>query len=149
MTGTPGPALGVDLGDARIGIAVTDASGLAARPLEPLERIGPRRDPRRVAELAREHGVATVVVGLPLEMSGEDGERAVAARRFVARLRGHLRGVRVELQDERLTTVSAERAMIEADVSRDRRRQQVDGIAAAIIVRAWLDAHPGGSCDEA
>jgi len=144
MTGEPRRALGVDLGLARIGLAVSDPSGVAARPLRTIERIGPRRDPARIAELAREFDAGLVVVGLPLEMSGEAGQPAEAARAFVARLRGRLPGVRVELWDERLTTVQAERAMLEADVSRAARRERIDAVAAALILQSYLDRLQAG-----
>lgn len=143
MSDSDSRALGVDLGDVRIGLAVSDVLGLIARPLETLSCVGPKKDVQRVAARALELEVNVIVVGLPLMMSGDDGERSLAAREFARQLERRVGGVRVELQDERLTTVEAERTMIEDGVPRRRRKSKVDPIAAALILQGYLDSHPG------
>lgn len=137
-------ALGVDLGQARIGLAISDPLGVIAQPLETLACVGPKKDVQRVAARARELEVGVIVVGLPLLMSGEDGERALAAREFASQLERRVGGIRVELQDERLTTVQAERTMISDGVRRRRRKASVDPIAAALILQGYLDARQDG-----
>jgi putative Holliday junction resolvase len=140
VTEGQGRSLGVDLGDARIGLALSDLLGLTAQPQAALKAIGPRRDAQRIAAFVEEHDVHTVVVGLPLLLSGEDGERSAAARAFAARLERRFTRVRVTLWDERMTTVEAERALIAGNVRRRRRREAVDSLAAALILQRFLDA---------
>jgi putative Holliday junction resolvase len=135
-----GRVLALDLGEVRIGLALSDPLGITANPLEPLMSAGVRKDLERVVGLVGEHGVVTVVVGLPLLLSGEEGQGAAAARRFAARLRERLGDVDVELWDERLTTVQAERTLIAANVKRRKRRQVVDGLAAVLILENYLDS---------
>jgi putative pre-16S rRNA nuclease len=136
----PGRVLGLDLGDARIGVAISDDGRRMAVPLGTV-RTGAPQDVKAIADLVAEHGVTLVVVGHPLLMSGEAGERAHLAERFVEALRSIL-SVEVELQDERLSTAEAERALRDAGTrSRDRRRT-VDRSAATVILQAWLDARP-------
>ena len=136
-TSRRGRALGLDLGDARIGVAISDDDRRLAVPLGTV-RTGAPADLRAIAELVREHQVTMVVVGLPLAMSGATGERAAHAERFAEALRAVL-DVPVELQDERLSTVEAERSLREAGVSGRSRRAVVDRSAAAVILQAWLD----------
>ncbi|MCP3982381.1 MAG: Holliday junction resolvase RuvX [bacterium] len=139
-----GRLLAVDLGQVRIGLALSDPLGITAQPLETLQAIGPKRDLQNVAEVAREHEATTVVVGLPLLLSGEDGEAARGARAFAEGLGRRLPGVRIALWDERLTTVQAERAMIAGNARRSRRREAIDVVAAVIILQSFLDAGAGG-----
>lgn len=137
--------LGVDLGAVRVGLAVSDLLGFTAQPLETLRCVGPRKDLQAIERIAREWAVSRVVVGLPRLMSGEEGERAVASREFAAALEKRLAGVTVELWDERLSSVEAERAMVAADVGRRRRRESIDALAAVLILQNWLDAHAGAA----
>ena len=130
----------MDLGQVRIGLALSDGLAISANPLPSLRSVGPRADVEKLIGLIREHEVVRVVVGLPLLMSGEEGLAAAAARRFVERLQRGERGVEVELWDERLTTVQAERLLISADVNRKKRKQVIDGLAAVIILQNYLDA---------
>jgi putative Holliday junction resolvase len=136
-------ALGIDLGDVRIGLAVSDPLGCIAQPLESLQRVGPRKDLHRVAQRVRDLEVTLVVIGLPLLLSGEEGEQAGKVREFTAGLERHLRGVPIEYWDERLTTAEAERTMISGGVSRRRRKSAVDSVAAALILQGYLDARSG------
>ncbi|MFB3737970.1 MAG: Holliday junction resolvase RuvX [Candidatus Velamenicoccus archaeovorus] len=136
-----GRVLGLDLGDARIGVAISDPERRLAVPLGTV-RTGAPEDLRAIAALVREHGAALVVLGLPLTMAGERGARAHHAERFAGALRAFL-DVPVVLQDERLSTVEAERALRDAGASGRERRRAVDRSAAAVILQAYLDAHAG------
>jgi putative Holliday junction resolvase len=136
----PGRVLAIDLGQARIGLALSDPLGLTGQPLETLTRIGPRRDLRQIEDRIRRHEVTTVVVGLPLKLSGEAGSAAALARDFADRLSRRIDPIRVELWDERLTTVQAERTMISGRVRRKRRKEIVDALAASLILQSYLDA---------
>jgi putative Holliday junction resolvase len=138
----PGPALGLDLGEARIGVAISDDARRVAVPLGTI-RAGAPEDLRAVAELVAERKVTLVVVGHPVSMSGAAGEAARRAERFAEALRAVL-AVPVVLQDERLSTAEADRALRRAGArARDRRRAQ-DASAAAVILQAHLDAARGG-----
>ena len=132
-----GRVLGLDLGDARIGVAISDDARRMAVPLGTV-RTGAPTDVRAIADLVREHGVTLVVVGHPLLLSGTAGERAHHAERFAAALTGLL-DVPVLLQDERLSTVEAERALRETGASARDRRRAIDRSAATVILQAWLD----------
>ncbi len=144
MSSAPGRILAIDLGQARIGLALSDPLGITAQPLETLERIGPRRDLQALAERIVATEARTVVVGLPRLMSGEEGSQARQARDFAQRLGRRIPGIRVELWDERLTTVQAERTMISGKVRRARRRRIVDQLAAVLILQGYLDRWSGG-----
>jgi putative pre-16S rRNA nuclease len=133
----PGRVLGLDLGDARIGVAISDAARRMAVPLGTV-RTGAPADVRAIADIIREHGVTLVVVGHPLLLSGEAGERAHHAERFAGAIEKAL-GVPVRLQDERLSTVEAERALRESGTSGRDRRGTIDRSAATVILQAWLD----------
>ncbi len=135
-----GRALGIDPGTVRIGLALSDLLGITAQPLEYLERVGSRRDLNNISERVRQHEVQTVVIGLPLTLAGEEGEAARASREMAEGLGRRLPGVRIELWDERLSTVQAERTMVTGKVRRAKRRQRVDSLAAALILQSWLDA---------
>jgi putative Holliday junction resolvase len=132
--------LGLDLGDARIGVAISDDDRRLAVPVGTIHTGAPA-DLKAIAGLVTEHAATAVVVGLPLSLSGKRGPAAVKAEAFVEALLSTL-GIPVELQDERLSTVEAERALREAGVSGKRRRRQVDEVAATVILQAWLDARP-------
>lgn len=140
MSDLPGRVLGIDLGTKRIGLALSDPLGITAQPLETLNRVGPRKDLRALEDCVRRNGVTRVVVGLPLLLSGEEGSQAAAAREEAERLRQRLGNVPVVLWDERLTTVQAERAMLEGNVRRRKRKTRVDALAAVLILQGYLDA---------
>jgi putative pre-16S rRNA nuclease len=133
----PGRVLGLDLGDARIGVAISDDARRMAVPLGTV-RTGAPSDVRAIADLVREHGVTVVVVGHPLLLSGEAGDRAHHAERFAAAI-GESLDVPVVLQDERLSTVEAGRALRESGASGRDRRRTIDRSAATVILQAWLD----------
>lgn len=138
-TGSPGRVLGLDLGDARIGVAISDDDRRLAVPLGNV-RTGAPADLKAVAALVRDHDVTAIVVGHPRSMSGASGPAAAKAERFAEALASGV-DVPVELQDERLSTVEAERALRGAGVAGRERRQVVDRTAATVILQAWLDAH--------
>jgi len=132
--------LGVDLGEVWIGLALSDPLGLTAQPLESYRRVGPRKDLQYLIRLIEEREVGEIVVGLPRLMSGEEGQAAATCREFAAALGRRLPRLRIELWDERLTTVEAERTMIAGGATRRRRRERVDALAAALILQGFLDA---------
>lgn len=131
--------LGLDYGDRRIGVALSDAFGWTAQGLEMIERKQEGDDIRRIEQLVREHEVETIVVGLPKNMNGTIGPRGEICMAFAEQLRQIL-SLKVELWDERLTTVAATRTLLEADVSRRKRKQVVDKMAAALLLQNYLDA---------
>jgi putative holliday junction resolvase len=135
----PGRVLGLDLGDARIGVAISDPDRALAVPLGTVHVGQPPGELKAVASLVRDHGVSLVVVGHPRSLSGGLGARALQAEGFAQALAASV-GVPVELQDERLTTAEANRALAAAGVHGRRRRDVVDRTAATVILQAWLDA---------
>ncbi len=133
-------ALGIDLGERRIGVAVSDAEGRVATPITVIERSGSRnRDHQRISELVAEYEAGVVVVGLPLSLDGSAGPAAQAAEQEVGELEAAL-AVPVLTHDERFTTAIAERALAESGLSGKARRQRVDMVAASVILQSWLDA---------
>lgn len=131
--------LGLDYGDRRIGVAVSDAFGWTAQGIEVIQRREDDSHLQRIVELAKMNGAEEVVVGLPKNMNGTIGPRGELCIEFAESLR-ELLGLPVHLWDERLTTVSAERTLLEADVSRKKRKQVVDKIAAGLILQNYLDS---------
>lgn len=139
QTGT-GRILGLDLGDARIGVAISDPERRLAVPVGTV-RTGAPADLKAIADLVHSQGVTLVVVGHPLLLSGETGTEARHAEAFADALRSFL-GIEVVLHDERLSTVEAERALREAGVRGRDRRRVVDRSAATVILQAYLDGLP-------
>jgi putative Holliday junction resolvase len=134
-----GRILAIDLGTVRVGLALSDPLRITGQPIGRLARKALRGDLSALVEIVRANDVATVVVGHPLLMSGVAGERALDAQSFVEKLRTEV-DCPVVLWDERLTSVQAERALIEGNVSRKNRRNVVDSAAAALLLQSWLDA---------
>jgi putative Holliday junction resolvase len=134
-----GPVLGLDLGDAHIGVAISDPERRVAVPVGTIHVGQPPGELRAIAQLVRERDVTAVVVGHPLSMRGEAGVRAGHAEAFAQTLAGTL-DVPVQLQDERLSTVEAERALAAAGTRGRERRRVVDASAASVILQSWLDA---------
>jgi putative Holliday junction resolvase len=132
--------LGIDLGSKRIGIAASDRSGTIASPLTVLQRCGSQGgDHRNIAKIVVEEEAVAIVVGLPLNMDGSEGKAAQSARAEVERM-ATVVGVPVYVHDERLTTVAADRVMMEQNLNAQARRKVVDKWAAAVILQAWLDS---------
>ena len=132
-----GRVLALDIGERRIGVAVSDETGILAQPLTVIQRRGAMKDAERIAQLAREQGAETVVVGLPITLRGEKAQAVEKVQAFVSQLRDVL-DMPIVLMDERLSTVEADRRMREADVRRGERRQSVDAVAAALILERYL-----------
>lgn len=132
-----GRVVGLDLGARRIGVAVSDPTGTLASPYEVIERAPDWH--RRLAAIVAEVEAGRVVVGLPLSLSGQDGPAATAARDEAAALAESL-PVPVELFDERLTTVSAHRSMMDMRMKGDARKRVVDKVAAAVMLQNWLES---------
>jgi len=141
--------MGLDVGEKRIGVAVSDPMGWTAQGLEVIVSKGSyEADINRIKEVAQKYEVGRVVIGLPKNMDGSSGPQVEKIKLFASRLSKAL-GLPVELWDERLTTVAAEKLLIGADLSRARRRQVVDKMAAALILQGYLDycrrkPEPGG-----
>jgi putative Holliday junction resolvase len=127
----------LDVGDARIGVAVSDELGMTARGIGVVRRVGGLRDLDGVAALLAPYAPERLVIGLPLNMDGSEGPRAAKTRRFADRVAAHLQ-IPIDLFDERLTTVAANEAMAATGVRRKRRRELVDQMAAAIILESYL-----------
>lgn len=134
--------LGIDYGERRLGLAISDEEGTFAFPAGVLERTSPARDVEALRQVVRERDVGHLVVGLPLHLDGREGETARAARAFGERL-GRELALPVSTVDERFTTALAERALREQGLSgrrgRRRRKQVVDTTAATLLLRTWLE----------
>ena len=132
-----GPLIGIDPGSKTLGIAASDGLRLIASPVETIKRTKLKNDLKRLFELYDERGAAGLVVGLPLNMDGSEGPRAQSARALVRNI-VQTRDVPVALQDERMSSAQAERAMLEADLSRAR-RELIDASAASVILQTAID----------
>lgn len=133
----------LDVGDRRIGIAVSDPLGLTAQPIETYTRVGYGPDTRRIAQLAQQYDTNRILCGLPLNMDGTQGFQTQKVREFAAKLEEA--GLTVEFYDERMTTVLAEDALLEADMRRENRKKKVDMVAAVMILQSYLDAQAAKS----
>ncbi|MGE5575724.1 MAG: Holliday junction resolvase RuvX [Syntrophothermus sp.] len=136
--------MGLDLGERRIGVAISDPLGITASGVEVIQRAGLVQDLARLGALIRENEISEVVVGLPRHMNGSLGEAAQKVQEFAGMLQARLKeeglAPRFTFWDERLSTVAAQRVLLEGDMSRARRKQVVDKVAAAIILRSYLDS---------
>lgn len=130
--------LALDIGERRIGVAVSDPSGTVATPLAVLDAAAVLADGREFARLVDEYGVGRVLVGLPLSLDGSEGPQAASVRRAAARLAGFV-DVPFDFADERLSTAQASRAMGEAGISDREKRGSVDMVAASLFLQAYLD----------
>lgn len=130
--------LGLDIGSKRIGVAMSDGLGITAQGLETISSKGQEADIESINRLAVENSVSTIVVGVPLSMDGSDSEQTVKVKEFASQLCLRV-DARVELWDERLSTMAAERALLEADMSRGKRKKVIDKVAAVIILQSYLD----------
>jgi putative Holliday junction resolvase len=134
--------MALDVGDRRVGVAVSDRLCIIAQGLETFERRGRRVDMAHLGALVSEHEVTRVVIGWPLESSGRAGAQAQKTQRFVDNVVAHT-GLPVDKWDERMTTVAAQRVLSEVRGGRGKRQKgTVDKIAATLILQSWLDAHP-------
>ena len=138
--------MALDVGDKTIGVAVSDALLITAQGITTIERIGIKKDTTKVMEMIKEHDCDTVVIGLPKKLDGTDSIQTEKVYEFKERLENKLRSsgmadIKLVYQDERLTTVMAEKVLIDADVSRKKRKQVIDKQAAVIILQSYLDTH--------
>ncbi len=134
--------IALDVGDVRIGVAISDLLGITANPRETYVRKkgDVEADIAYFCEYAKREDADCFVLGLPKNMDGTEGDRALVTREFGDMLK-QASGLEVYYQDERLTTVSAERMLIDADVRRDKRKKVIDKVAATIILQSYLDSH--------
>jgi putative Holliday junction resolvase len=132
-----GPVLALDVGERRIGVAVSDPSGAFAFPHDTIERTNVRDDVARIVEIARERNARTIVIGDPLQMDGTRGIAAEKMDAFVAHVARAFDGT-IARVDERLTTAAVQKSLIGADVSRRKRKTVVDKLAATMILETYL-----------
>jgi len=130
--------LGIDVGSVRVGVALSDPLGFTAQPLEVIDRR--KADVfARLQAMVAEYEVTQIVVGYPLQLNGEAGQAVAAINEFIGTLEKKIT-IPIARWDERLSTAAAERSMIEAGARRERRRQNIDKVAAALILQSYLDA---------
>jgi putative Holliday junction resolvase len=137
----------LDLGGARVGVAISDELGLMAHPRGVLNGRKPKELLEDLVKLTRDEGIARIVVGLPLDMSGREGNAARRARTLAQSI-ADVTGLEVELWDERLTTVEARRALADADVHGKKAKAHIDEASAIVMLQAWLDRRRGGAGDD-
>lgn len=131
--------LGLDLGDKTIGVAVSDPLGWTSQTVEVIRRDGNlQAELKRLGELIEYYKVEMIVLGLPRNMNGTIGDRGRKTTKYGDFIKEKL-GIQVEMWDERLSTVSAERILLEADMSRSKRKKNIDKMAAAVILQGYLD----------
>lgn len=136
--------IALDVGDKTVGIALSDELGITAQGLMTLERVGIRKDTTKILDLVKEYNCDTIVIGLPKKLDGTDSIQTEKVYEFRTMLENKMRStgmkdIDVVWQDERLTTVIAERVLIEADVSRKKRKEVIDKQAAVLIMQSYLD----------
>ena len=139
--------IALDVGDKTVGIALSDELGITAQGLMTLERVGIRKDTGKILDLVKEYQCDSIVIGLPKKLDGTDSIQTEKVYEFRTMLENKMRStgmknIEVVWQDERLTTVMAEKVLIEADVSRKKRKQVIDKQAAVLIMQSYLDSHP-------
>jgi len=136
-----GRILGIDYGKKRIGLAISDIMGIIAQPFDVIESKGLANDVINVLKIAKDKEVTTIVVGIPKNMNNTEGQMAETAKTFVEELKKQIE-IQIEVMDERLTTVQAERMLTEeANISREKRKGVRDKIAATFILQTYLDIH--------
>lgn len=140
----PGRVLALDVGRRRIGLAVSDPARATAQPLAVIQRVNREADLAAVQAAAMAQQAVLIVVGLPLRLDGSAGPEAQRAQSFGRRL-GRRLGLPVEFVDEALSTVEAQEVLLSADLGRAKRRRVVDKLAAAVILRRYLDGQGEGS----
>lgn len=133
--------LGLDLGSKTIGVAMSDDLLLTAQVLTSIQRTTLNKDLAVIVNLVEEYGVEEIIVGLPINMDGSTGESARKAETFIEKLR-EIFSIKIIPWDERLSTVAAERILLEGDLSRKKRRKVIDRLSAAIILQGYLDSRP-------
>ena len=132
--------LALDFGEKRIGVAVSDALNIIAQSVGTIERKGIKNDLKKIRDLVQEYNAERLIVGLPLNMDGTEGKSANRAVDFVKELKKEI-DIPIEMVDERLTTAQGERIFLEADLSRKKRKKNIDKIAAQLILQNYLESH--------
>lgn len=130
---------GLDIGDKRIGVAISDALGLTAQPVGVVQRVSLKRDIDAIRSLLAPYELERLVAGLPLQMDGSEGQQSARTRAFADALASAM-GLEVVYQDERMTSVQSERILVESGLRREKRRTVIDKVAATLILQAYLDA---------
>ncbi len=130
--------LGLDVGDKTIGVAISDELGWTAQALEVIQRKSLSQDIKRIKEILNEYQVDEIVIGLPKNMNGKEGEQAKKVREFLEKLKGRVK-LPIRTWDERFTTAAAERTLLEGDLSRAKRKKIIDKVAAQVILQGYLD----------
>ena len=130
--------LGLDIGSKTIGVAISDPLGWTAQGITTIKRSKKEQDLEEIKKICKEYSVETIVIGLPKNMNGSIGESGERVLEFSEQIK-NFTGIKVEMWDERLTTVAAHKAMLEADLSRGKRKKIVDKIAAIYILQGYLD----------
>ena len=138
--------MALDVGDKTIGVAVSDSLLITAQGITTIERVGIKKDTTKVMDLIKEYDCGTLVIGLPKKLDGTDSIQTEKVYEFKEKMENKLRSsgmgeVTIEYQDERLTTVMAEKVLIEADLSRKRRKEVIDKQAAVLILQSYLAVH--------
>ena len=131
--------MALDFGDARIGIAMSDIMKIIANGYETYKRVSEEKDLQYIVGLVKPNAVDEIVFGLPIKMDGTEGDRVLRTREFADKLQQLIPNVKISFQDERLTTVTGARMLIEAGVRREKRKGVIDKIAATIILQQYLD----------
>lgn len=138
--------MSIDLGEVRIGIAVSDSMGIIANGLETYNRKNLNQDVDYMVKVIKDYNIKCCVLGLPINMNGTEGPRVEKSREFASLIEEKVKeqniDCKIDYQDERLTTVSSERVLIESGMRRDKRKTVIDKIAATIILQTYLDCHP-------
>lgn len=130
--------IGLDIGDATVGIAISDPFGWTAQGLKTIRRTGIKSDIKEIINIINEYQVEKIVAGFPINMNGSLGPSSEKIKKFCEKLHQEI-GLEIIYQDERLTTVAASRMLIEADVSRKKRKAVIDTVAATFILQIYLD----------
>lgn len=133
--------LGLDVGKKRIGIAVSDELGITAQGIGVIVRSSTKGDIRVISEIAKKYNVSKIVIGLPINMNGTLGPQGEEIKKFGEKLKNNL-NITVQYWDERLSTVAAERVLIDADISRKERKKVIDKLSAVVILQNFLDSQP-------
>jgi putative Holliday junction resolvase len=139
MSSEPGRVMALDVGERRIGVALSDPTRMLASPLTTIRAVPRSTALKRILTLIRDYQVTALVVGLPLTMNGDIGPQATLVQQFVDELRP-LIAIPIAFVDERLTTVAAERMMIDLKIKPEQRRARIDEVAASIILQDFLDS---------
>jgi len=134
--------LGIDLGIVRIGVAITDQSAIFASPLTVIQAGGIKKNAEKILNLANKYNCELIVFGMPYELDGSKGKIARKVEKLIVELKKSFKG-KIDTIDERFTSVEAERALIDGDTSRAKRKQKIDKVAAALILQSYIDFHGG------